>query len=662
MDVPSKRTEMTDATIPIQDPRVGIFVGNYQLVSRIGEGGMGTVYECAHRETGNRLAVKFLRPDSDVDSESEQIRHKRFHDEARALAKVRHPNLVAFFDSGDLPDGQLYIMMEFIDGKTLREFVTQQGGKLPVDLASDLVRQTASALSYIHREGIVHRDLNLRNLMIVNDHSCRSGWRIKILDFGIAKFLHHHEQKTRSLSQLGTVRFMSPEQCEAAKSVDASTDIYSLGLVLFELLTGEPPYQVAEDSAAKWIDAHVNRAPRSLKALWHDAPPQLVKLVAEMLEKHPEFRPTAEEIVAYFESGATIPDRRGPMSSNQTLAFLLASVIIPNGGSVSYELLSRYRKPADELSAAQLAVLAKNAPAGTALIPPTSFFMGSHPEEIASAQIDCEQRNSRENCDPAILEREAQPQLVSTGAFYLDKTEVTNELFLRTLNSMQEDLDLPPKNSKPPRQLSLRESNGARILMLDLFRRNGIGSGLEFIEDRLRVRPGFESRPMVQVTYMAAQRICQKRGGRLPTEVEWEAAARGRSRRLYPWGATLPNCSGVVLERGSNGLCKDQGSYPAVVGTAAQDVTPEGIFDLGGNVMEWTLNPFRSPFSRCSPCKSLAADVLKTEASPTTAYSIRGASYNMSRDVARGASRSMAVAQQMTPNLGFRCAFPITSK
>ncbi len=661
MDVPSKFIEMTDATMPISDPRVGVTVGNYQLVRRLGEGGMGTVYEGVHRKTGNRLAVKLLRPDSDVDSESEQIRRRRFHDEASALAKVRHPNLVTFFDSGDLPDGQLYIMMELVEGQTLREFVAQQGGKLPVDLASELLRQTASTLSHIHREGIVHRDLNLRNIMIVTDSSGK-GWQIKILDFGIAKFLHHHEQKTRSQSQLGTVHYMSPEQCEAAKSVDASTDIYSLGLVLFELLTGESPYQVAEDSAAKWIDAHINRPPRSLKALWPDAPPPLVKLVAEMLEKHPEFRPTAAEIVAYFESGTKIPDRRGLVGPNQTLAFLLASVLIPNGSAVSYELLSRYRKSADELSQAQLAVLAKNAPVGTALIPPTSLFMGSNPEEIAAAQRDCEQRNTRASCDPAIILREAQPQLVSTSAFYLDKTEVTNELFLRTLNSMQEEIDLRPVNGKPPRQLSLREVDGKRTLMLDLFQRNGMGSGLELVENRLQVRPGFESRPVVQVTHMAAQRICQKRGGRLPTEVEWEAAARGRSRRLYPWGVALPDCMGVVLERGRDGLCKELGAQPAAVGSAALDVTPEGISDLGGNVMEWTLNPFMNPFPRCSPCKSLAADALKTEAAPTTAYSIKGGSYNMSRDVARGASRSTAVAQQMTPNLGFRCAFPITSK
>lgn len=663
MEVSSKPAEMTDATAHLaQDPRVGVMVGNYRLVRRIGEGGMGTVYEAVHRENENRIAVKFLRPDADVDPDSEAIRRKRFHDEASALAEARHPNLVTFFDAGDLPDGQLYIMMELVDGTTLREFVAQQGGRLSVPLASGLIRQTASALAYIHSRGIVHRDLNLRNLMVVKDEAVREGWRIKILDFGIAKFLNHQEQRTLSQSQLGTVRYMSPEQCESAKSVDASTDIYSLGLILFELLTGQPPYQVAEDSAAKWIDAHINRPPRSLKKLWTDAPSQLAKLVAEMLDKHPDFRPKADEIVAHLESGIKLPGRRGFFGPDQTLAFLLASVLIPNAGAVSYELLSRYRKPMDELSAAQLAVLARNAPDGTVLIPPTSLFMGSYPEELAAAQKDCEQRNTRDQCDPTLIQREAQPQLVSAGAFYLDKTEVTNELFLRTLLSMQEAVDLRPVNGKPPRQIRLIEVDGKRTLMFDLWHDQGKGSGLELVDGQLRVRPGFESLPMVQVTHMAAQRICEKRGGTLPSEIQWEAAARGRERRVYPWGAKLPDCAGVVFDRGSGGLCNGFPPQPVAVGTAAQDLTPDGVYDLGGNVMEWVRDSFMNPFPRCGGCKGFFAEVAPIAISPTTGYSIKGGSYVMSREVARGASRSTAVAQQMTPNLGFRCAFPVASK
>ena len=150
-----------------------------------------------HHENENRIAVKFLRPDADVDADSEAIRRKRFHDEASALAEARHPNLVTFFDAGELPDGQLYMMMELVDGTTLREFVAQQGGRLSVPLASGLIRQTASALAYIHSRGIVHRDLNLRNLMVVKDEAVREGWRIKILDFGIAKFLNHQEMCIR---------------------------------------------------------------------------------------------------------------------------------------------------------------------------------------------------------------------------------------------------------------------------------------------------------------------------------------------------------------------------------------------------------------------------------------------------------------------------------
>jgi serine/threonine-protein kinase len=667
MEVPTKSVEKAGSTErpQIQDQRVGLLVGNYQLVRRIGEGGMGTVYEALHRETDNRIAVKFLRTDTEADGDADSaaiLRH-RFHDEASALADARHPNLVTYFDSGHLPDGQLYIMMEFLDGKTLREFVEEQGGKLPVPLASEFVRQTASALAYIHSRGIVHRDLNLRNLMVVKDGTARQGWRIKILDFGIAKFLHHQESRTRSQSQLGTVRYMSPEQCEAAKSVDASTDIYSLGLILFELLTGQLPYQVAEDSAAKWIDAHVNRPPRSLKALWTDAPPKLARLVAEMLDKHPDYRPKADEIEAHLESGCKLPQRRGFASQNQTLAFLLASVLIPNTGTVGYELLSRYRKLDDDPSAAQLAVWKNNAPSGTVLIPPTSLFMGSYDAEIEAAQSDCLQKNPKEKCNPASSLRESQPQLVSTGAFYLDETEVTNELFLSTLNSMQETIDLNPIKGKPPRQIRLVEVDGKRTMMFDLWNENGKGSGLELVDGQLRVRRGFERLPMVLVTKMAAERICQKRGGRLPSEIEWEAAARGRERRLYPWGASPPSCDGVAHDRVPDGTCKHLQPLAVAVRSSPQDVTKDGVFDLGGNVMEWVRDSFMNPFPRCgASCRGFVAGGGSADINPTAASSLRGGSYATSRSVSRGASRSTAVAQQMTPNLGFRCVFPIASK
>ena len=648
------------------DARIGLLVGNYRVVRLIGEGGMGAVYEAVHEDTKNRIAVKFLRELPEDESEGEATSRQRFLNEANLLAKARHPGLVTLFDSGDLNDGEFFITMELLPGKTLRDFVSEHGGKLDAPLASEIIRQTASTLAYVHRLGIVHRDLNPRNLMVTPDSSAPLGIRVKILDFGIAKLLHQQgTQWTKTQAMLGTVRYMSPEQCEAAKSVDASTDIYSLGLILFELLTGQSAYQMSDQTQSKWIDAHINRPPQSLRSLWTDAPAALVKLVAEMLDKHPDFRPKAEEIVAHLETGHKIPERRGLLSSDQTLAFLLGCVLIPTLGGVSFELFKPRFSSTLKYSEAELSVIAQNAPSGTVLIPPTTLVMGSTPSEIEAAQRDCVRVNGLQNCDVELLRREAPTQLVSLRPFYLDTTEVTTTLFLQKLNAIQQRWKVDQEDGEPPRQISLVEPDGRTTPLFDIWHKNGIGSGLELVNGALRVRPGYENRPMTQVTHEAARRICQKRGGDLPTEAQWEAAARGPERRLYPWGNEEPDCQHAVFDRRPNGLCKQQPlGRPADVGTSTQDRTPQGVYDLGGNVFEWVLDPFVSPYPRCSNSNCIDPLVPIAEAAITssTSYSIRGGNYEMSQEVMRGASRSAAVAQDVPLNLGFRCVFPVTTK
>lgn len=664
MPSPSSKTDV--------DARIGLLVGNYRVVRLIGQGGMGAVYEAVHLETRNRIAVKFLQTPIDGDPNSESESRHRFHNEANLLATARHPGLVTLFDSGDLPDRQLYITMELLPGQTLRDFVRSHGGKLDAALATEIIIQTASTLAYVHQLGIVHRDLNPRNLMVIPDDSAPLGVRVKIVDFGIAKLLHQSAmQWTQTQAMLGTLRYMSPEQCEAAKSVDASTDIYSLGLIFFELLTGQSPYQLSDQTASKWLDAHISRAPVSLRSLWPDAPASLGKLLTEMLDKLPDYRPTAEEIVAHLKSGHQIPARRGVLSSDQTLVFLLCCVLIPILFGVGYELRptrslssSSPSSPSSKnLSQAQLASLAAQAPKDTVLIPPTTLMMGSNPQEIAAAQQDCVRANGLTRCNEDLLRREAPPQLVSVNAFYLDKTELTTTKFLQVLGSFQQRVDLNPVGGEPPRQIFLVEPDGTRTLLFDLWHENGKGSGLALVRGELTVRSGYENRPMTQVTHEAARRICQKRGGDLPSEAQWEAAARGAERRIYPWGSEPPDCQRAVFDRRENGLCQQLPlDRPADVGSSPQDQTPLGVYDLGGNVFEWVLDPFVSPYPRCNTCIDPVTKLADAAITPRTSYSVRGGNYAMSQEVMRGASRSMAVAQDISRNLGFRCAFVVTTK
>lgn len=279
---------------------IGITVGNYTIKRVCGQGFHGIVCEAIHVETNRRAAIKILRTDTvdDYFGESKHVICRRFSEEAKALSLCKHENIVDIYDAGSLPDGTAFIMMEYLEGTSLRDFLATSGGTLPLDLVRDLVGQIADALVMIHANGIVHRDLTPRNIFIVQNQHGTDKFRVKILDFGIAKFINRDVTITRTQGQLGTIRYMAPEQCEAAATVDESADIYALGLIMFELLTGKSPYTVSENDPLKWIDAHINRKPNSLRSVLSRAPFELDMLIKSMLDKHPEFRPSAAGTLA----------------------------------------------------------------------------------------------------------------------------------------------------------------------------------------------------------------------------------------------------------------------------------------------------------------------------------------------------------------------------
>ena len=266
---------------------VGECIGNYRIVQRLGEGGMATVYLATHPELGRRVAVKVLNPDL---ARSDQM-VQRFFNEARAASGIGHRGIVEVFDLGTLPSGAPYIVMEHLDGESLAERMTK-AGRLPLETAAEIAGQAASVMGAAHARGIVHRDLKPDNLFLVPDPMLPGRELVKVLDFGIAKLAQRPAdgggQRTRTGVILGTPRYMSPEQCRESRDVDHRTDVYSLGVVLYEMLAGAPPF--VSGSWGELAHMHIGVIPPALQTHMPDVPTNVAQIVHRALEKDPGAR------------------------------------------------------------------------------------------------------------------------------------------------------------------------------------------------------------------------------------------------------------------------------------------------------------------------------------------------------------------------------------
>jgi serine/threonine-protein kinase len=278
---------------------------------------MGIVYEVIHDEIGRHAAIKVLSPRCADDPRYV----RRFLNEARTISRVRHPGLVQIYDFGQTGSGAPYILMERLDGETLRSRMARrasEGGRLTTAEVCRVGRQIASALVAIHDAGIVHRDLKPENVMLVADEEAPDGERVKLLDFGIARFVESQDATlTAPGLVLGTTAYMSPEQCASDEEIGAATDVYALGVMLYELLAGAPPFCGPSSSATRL--QHVVAEPPPLPA---DAPPELARLVARMLAKEPTRRPLMRDVRALAGSRYTsaAPDDRRAQSPGLTEA------------------------------------------------------------------------------------------------------------------------------------------------------------------------------------------------------------------------------------------------------------------------------------------------------------------------------------------------------
>ena len=268
----------------------GDTLGPYTIVRQLGAGAMGEVYQARHRHMGRDAAIKVLR--SELTEEADVV--TRFFTEARATAAVRHPGIVEIFDCDLHRTGRAFIVMEYLAGEDLASRLSVIGSFAPEWSALRAIgRQLASALAAAHAVGIVHRDLKPGNIFLVGQDPTQAPI-VKIVDFGIAKLLQrdgagHSETQTGHI--LGTPLYMSPEQARGTKTIDHRTDIYALGCVLFEMITGQPPF--VRKGPAQVIVAHLHEPAPHASSLEPSVPASLDELVAQMLAKDPAARPRA---------------------------------------------------------------------------------------------------------------------------------------------------------------------------------------------------------------------------------------------------------------------------------------------------------------------------------------------------------------------------------
>ena len=539
----------------------------YEVVRPLGEGGFAVVFLVKDLNLKRKLAVKVLSPDL-ITSKTVLERFKR---EAETVAQLSHPHIVPLHFIGQ-KDDLLYLAMTCVEGGSLADRIKKEG-KLPVLEAERILKEMASALEYAHKRGVVHRDIKPHNVLLEADTG-----RSLVTDFGIARTADSGSLTATGML-VGTPAYLSPEQV-AGEGGDHRADIYALGIVAYEMLTGEPPF--TGPSATIVLMKRLAELPPPLAKLRPEAPPLLRDVIDGMLAVEPARRfQSAGEIVAML-GGAT------PVT----------------GGHATMEIVLRgkHRKRRTlVLGGAGAVVLVAGIVGATMLLGPR--------EEILVAPVD-----------PGMV--------VIEGGQY-------------TIGSDQGPVG---STARPAHRVDIAEFG------IDI-REVTVGDYAAFVDAGKAPAPWSTEPdsllPVTGVTFTEAGQYCAWKhpsSGRLPTEAEWEAAARGLGGRAFPWGEE-PDTSATHT-------ASDRSTSPSRVGTHPRGRTPQGVHDLVGNVWEWTSSPM-APYPGGASIPSLSAGPY---------YVIRGGAFNTADSIASPTYRgyvSPGAGRADLDKTGFRCAMPV---
>jgi serine/threonine-protein kinase len=649
-------------------------LGPYEILGEIGRGGMAIVYKALDPRLGRPVALKVLMPQLTTDPAFVE----RFQREAKMAGRLQHPNIVTIYDVGEIR-GTYYIAMQFLDGQTLQQIIAN-GVALPLDETKAIVAQVADALDYAHSQGVVHRDIKPTNIMVGRDG------RVTLTDFGIARAAED-SRLTGTGQMIGTPHYMAPEQVQVG-AADRRTDVYALGIVLFEMLTGRVPFQATTPLAVLHKQAY--EPPPSPRSFNPALPVSVEGVLQVALAKDPQQRfRSAGQMVRALEGGESFvplpPDEPptvvGPVPAPVwrrerkglllalfavgAVAIVLFIVVLATAGGPGGEtplppasttrVASVTRSSATPSSTEVPVVPPTNTPApvpptntSTSVLPtdtpvrptwtPTSppdvepmsqdpvpmvsvpagcFLQGSTSSQIEAAAQLCLASESAPNpktyCARSSFEDEAPQHQVCLEEFRIDQFEVTNARYQACVRAGM---------CSPPQQTSSNRR--------DFYYGND----------------AFADYPVVYVTWYNARDYCSWAGKRLPTEAEWEKAARGESGAEWPWGHAFAR--GMCNTRPAGSAVNS--SDTVVVGGFDACASPYGAMDMVGNVWEWVDDWYaRDYYSR---------QVRDNPTGPATTGKkvFRGSSWNSNVGGARAASRAGTDPGGAYFDIGFRCA------
>jgi len=558
----------------------------YEITRVIGKGTSGIVYEGFDASLQRKVAIKVVRSEG-FDPE-EAIMKTRFEREAMAVAGLNHPNIVTIFDYGEFKKSPA-IVMEYARGRTLKDYV-DKGKPLAISEIVSIMSQILDALAYCHKRNIIHRDIKPANMILSDDNV------VKVMDFGVAHV--DSSELTRTGAIIGTPSYMSPEQFSGRK-VDGRSDIFSTGVILYELLTGERPFIGA--SITSIMHNVVNIQPRVPSKINNRISAAFDGVVKKALAKDPDKRyQTAEEFAAALKQASekSAPAVAGTSIWNNykllAAVVLIAAIIIIMIGT---NLVPYFKR-----------VVTRNKPSGTPAdlsemipIPEGDFIMGS--EKYTN---------------------ERPQQKIYLDSYYIDRFLITNQDFSRFVEATGYQTDA--------------EKAGFGNVRFG-YRWKKVPAAHWRSPDGHTSIEGKEDHPVTQVSFNDALAYCEWKGKDLPTEAQWEKAARGTEGNEYPWGISEPDDT--------------LANYDDIIGTTtAVDQYPKGksvygVYDMAGNVNQW--------------CKDFYAVGSRERENPTgpaggKEHVVKGGSFIEGVDNLRAAHRNRYDSDYASYLFGFRCA------